>query len=77
MTFTSNLRPMLNFYQRMTKERASIFPHLDSSISYIIYSGTVLCHLRTYDERWYWQFDFGSKLTIVTLLCITMTLCAI
>jgi len=26
-------------------------------------------HLRTDDERLYWQFVFGSKLTIVSLLC--------
>jgi hypothetical protein len=33
--------------------------------------------LRTDDERWNWQFDFGSKLTIVSLLCLTMALYAI
>ena len=28
----------------------------------------------TDDERWYWQLDFGSKLTIVSTLCHTMAL---
>jgi hypothetical protein len=28
----------------------------------------------TDDERWYWQLDFGSKLTIVSTLCRTMAL---
>jgi hypothetical protein len=30
--------------------------------------------LRTDYERWNWQLDFGSKLTIVSLLCLTMAL---
>jgi hypothetical protein len=30
--------------------------------------------LRTDGERWYWQLDLGSKLTIVSLLCHTMAL---
>jgi hypothetical protein len=34
----------------------------------------VFCQLRTDDERWYWQLDFGSKLTIVSRLCHTMVL---
>ena len=26
-------------------------------------------HFDTDDERWYWQLDFSSKITLVTLLC--------
>ena len=34
----------------------------------------VFCQLYTEDERWYWQLNFGSILTIVSLLCHTCTL---
>jgi hypothetical protein len=39
----------------------------------------VFCQLRTNGDRWYWQLDLGSKLTIVSLLhvCLRMTLCTI
>ena len=33
----------------------------------------VFCQLRTDDERWYWQLDFGSKFTI-SHYCLTMVL---
>jgi len=33
--------------------------------------------LRTDDEGWYWQLDFGSKLTIVFLLYLPMPLSTI
>jgi hypothetical protein len=36
--------------------------------------GKVFCQLRIYDERWHWKLDLGSKLTIVSLLCLTMSL---
>ena len=35
----------------------------------------VFCQLRTDDKIQYWQFYFGSKLTIDSLLCLTMALC--
>ena len=31
----------------------------------------------TDDKIWNWQFEFGSKLTIVFLLCFPMALCTI
>ena len=39
--------------------------------------GEVFCHLHTDDNRWYWQFDYGSRLTIISLLCPPMVLCTI
>jgi len=30
--------------------------------------------MSTGDEKWYWQLYFGSKLTIVSQLCLTMAL---
>jgi hypothetical protein len=32
----------------------------------------VFCQLLSEDERWYWQLDFGSELTMVSLLCLKM-----
>ena len=34
----------------------------------------VFCELHPDDERWYWQLDFGSRLTIVSLFCLTIAL---
>jgi hypothetical protein len=41
-------------------------------VVFSIYWG--LLQLRTDDERLNWQLDFGSKLIIVSLLCLTMAL---
>ena len=38
------------------------------SVIDIVYFGTFL-------DRWYWQLDYGSKLTIVSLLSLTVDLC--
>jgi len=35
---------------------------------------TLLKSIMSVAHRWYWQLDFGSKLTIVSLLCLTMAL---
>ena len=37
----------------------------------------VFCHFRTYHERWQWRFDFGSKVTIVSIYCLPLALCTI
>jgi hypothetical protein len=34
--------------------------------------GPVVDQLCTDDERWYWELKSGSKLAIVSLLCLTM-----
>ena len=39
-------------------------------------SVNTLCQLRSDDERWYWYLCFGSRLTIVSLLCLPVVLCA-
>lgn len=36
-----------------------------------------ICHLRRNDERWSLLLYFCSKLTIVSLLCLSMVLCTI
>jgi hypothetical protein len=36
-----------------------------------------ICHLRRNDERWSLLLYFCSKLTIISLLCLSMVLCAI
>ena len=33
----------------------------------------VFCQLCRDDERWHWELKSGSKLAIVSLLCLTMT----
>ena len=35
---------------------------------------TLLKSIMSVAHRWYWQLDIGSKLTIVSLLCLTMAL---
>ena len=37
----------------------------------------VFCQLRTDNVKWFWQLDYGSELTIVSLLCLSMALYAI
>ena len=50
--------------------------YLRSDLTYYIEQMyiTCFCQLRIDDDRWYWQLYFGSELTIVSLLCLTMVL---
>lgn len=35
----------------------------------------VSCNFRTDDEKWQRRFDFGSKVTIVSIYCLPLALC--
>jgi hypothetical protein len=49
-----------------------IFPSKKTTLCWKIF-----CHLRRDDEILHWQLDCDSKLNIVSLLCLSMTLCII
>ena len=48
------------------------FIHNVASISFVVSEKgwLIFCQLRTDDERWYWQLNLGSRLTIVLLFRI-------
>ena len=69
---------LIFFYSSMLRNFKDLYHLVLQNVFFFSEDINILfCHLRKYDERWYWQLYFGSKLAIVYVLYLQKALCSI